>query len=147
MAVHLEELMSDCNLYGLEKVRAYHAVWLNQIKQEQLSWDDTEEKLRFCWALVWHSATSTSMAALISIYAGGKKYSKLTGAYNAPASHVPRPVNPSMRGCVLQEQPAQISTTSVHTAWQPSTMPYPPHRGTAIERGLPGQNTLKRGRI
>ena len=28
MAVHLEDLMSDCALYGWEKVRAYHGVWL-----------------------------------------------------------------------------------------------------------------------
>ena len=52
MAVQLEELMSDCNLCGWERVRPYHSVWLNQIEQGELTWDDTEEKLRFSWAHV-----------------------------------------------------------------------------------------------
>ena len=63
MAIHSEELMSDSGLYGWEKVRAYHGVWLNQLKQGWLTWEDTEEKLRFHWVLIWHPATSTSTAA------------------------------------------------------------------------------------
>ena len=34
MATHLEELMAeDPEMYGLEKVRTYHSVWLNEIEQ------------------------------------------------------------------------------------------------------------------
>ena len=32
MAHHLEDLMSDRNLYGWEKVRAYYGVLLNQME-------------------------------------------------------------------------------------------------------------------
>ena len=33
MASHLEDLMGDSELYGWERVRAYHGVWLNQVEQ------------------------------------------------------------------------------------------------------------------
>ena len=33
MATHLEELMSDAELYSWERVRAHHRVWLNQLEQ------------------------------------------------------------------------------------------------------------------
>ena len=29
MVLHLEELMEDMDVYGLEKVRAFHATWMN----------------------------------------------------------------------------------------------------------------------
>ena len=32
MARHLQELMADIELYGWKKVRAFHAVWLNQLE-------------------------------------------------------------------------------------------------------------------
>ena len=47
MNAHLKDLMVDSELYGLEKVHAYHAVWLNQLEQGWVRWDDQEEKLRF----------------------------------------------------------------------------------------------------
>ena len=58
MAKHLEELMSDCDLYGWEKVKAYHGVLLNQMEQGFLSWSDSDQMLKFCRALVWHSPPS-----------------------------------------------------------------------------------------
>ena len=33
MAAHPKDLMSDAQLYGWECVRAFHGVWLNQLKQ------------------------------------------------------------------------------------------------------------------
>ena len=33
MATHLEELMTDSELYSWQRVTAYHSVWLNQIEQ------------------------------------------------------------------------------------------------------------------
>ena len=33
MATHLEELIADSELYGWERVRAYHRVLLNQLEQ------------------------------------------------------------------------------------------------------------------
>ena len=48
MATHLNELMSDAELYGW----AFHSIWLNQLEQGQCTWIGDEEKLRFRWALV-----------------------------------------------------------------------------------------------
>ena len=33
MASHLQDLMSDSELYGWNKVQTYHAVWINQLEQ------------------------------------------------------------------------------------------------------------------
>ena len=33
MASHLQDLMADTELYGCDKVRALHAVWLNKLEQ------------------------------------------------------------------------------------------------------------------
>ena len=38
MATHLDELMNDAELYGWERVRAYHRVRLNQLEQGQVTW-------------------------------------------------------------------------------------------------------------
>ena len=38
MTKHLEELMADAELYGWESVRAYHAVWLQQIENGMVNW-------------------------------------------------------------------------------------------------------------
>ena len=59
MATHLKDLMSGSELYGWDKVRVYHAVWLNQLEQGCVCWDDEEEKLHFQDALVWHPALTS----------------------------------------------------------------------------------------
>ena len=38
-------LMGYAEVYGWEKVRAYHLVWLNRWKQVWVTWDDDEEKV------------------------------------------------------------------------------------------------------
>ena len=43
MASILEDLMGDVELYGWERIRAYHGVWLNQLEQGGASWEDEEE--------------------------------------------------------------------------------------------------------
>ena len=47
MATHLEDLMSDAELYGWEQTRVLHGVWLNQLELGRTTWHDKEEKLRF----------------------------------------------------------------------------------------------------
>ena len=46
-------------LYSWEPVRAYHAVWPQQVENSHVEWDDSEAKLQFCHALVWHTVIST----------------------------------------------------------------------------------------
>ena len=45
MVSHMEELMGDAGLYGWGRVRAYHAVLLNQIEQGHATWEKDEEKI------------------------------------------------------------------------------------------------------
>ena len=53
--------MGDYDLYGWDKVGAYHRVWLNQLEQDTRKWDNAEEKFR--QVRVWHTPASTSSAA------------------------------------------------------------------------------------
>ena len=54
MLQHLQDLMVDMELYGGEPVRAFHAIWLQQLKQGHATWADKEVKLKYQRALVWH---------------------------------------------------------------------------------------------
>ena len=45
MACHLQELMADMELYGWELVRAFHAIWLQQLENRHVKWDAVEEKM------------------------------------------------------------------------------------------------------
>ena len=56
MTKHLKDLMADAELYDWEPVRAYLAVWLQQIENGRVNWNDSEAKLEFHHALVWHPA-------------------------------------------------------------------------------------------
>ena len=40
MASHLKALMSDAQLYGWERTRAFHGVWLKQLEQGRCTWFD-----------------------------------------------------------------------------------------------------------
>ena len=46
MATHLEELKSDAEHYGWERVRAYPRVWLNQLEQGRAMRELQDEKIR-----------------------------------------------------------------------------------------------------
>ena len=50
--IHIQVLMEDVKLYGWEPVRAYNAVWLQQMEQARASWTDEEKKMKFHKALV-----------------------------------------------------------------------------------------------
>ena len=54
MSSHLTELMADTELYGWEDVRAFHAIWLQQMEQGRATWKDGYLKLTYRRALVWH---------------------------------------------------------------------------------------------
>ena len=56
---HLKKLMADAELYGWESLRAYNAVWLQQIENGRVNWDDGDAKFKFHHTLVWHSAYPT----------------------------------------------------------------------------------------
>ena len=42
MSQCLEDLMDNTDLYGWNRVCAYHAAWLNQLEQDRCSWSDTD---------------------------------------------------------------------------------------------------------
>ena len=66
MANHLQDLMADTEHYGWEQIRAFYAMWLNELEQGRVSWDDDKAKLKFRWAIVWHSASTCSRGPHIS---------------------------------------------------------------------------------
>ena len=88
MSTHRQDLMSDTQWYGWDKVRTFHGVWLNQIEQGRCTWTDKEEKLNFHRALVWHPAsTSLSAAHPLPMNQGGTRHHnhKPPSEYHAPA--------------------------------------------------------------
>ena len=58
--------MADIELYGWDKVRAFHTVSLNQMEQGRASWDNQEATLRLRRALVWHPAATVTMVPTTS---------------------------------------------------------------------------------
>ena len=56
MLKHLSDLMADAAIYGWESVRAFHAVWLQQLENGRVDWGDEDKKLEFWRALVWNKA-------------------------------------------------------------------------------------------
>ena len=86
MATHLEELMSDSELYGWDRVKAYHRVWLNQLEQGWAILEELDEKLRFRRAIIWHLATSASAGHSTSMVSSTIKQQTLGFVYNSLAS-------------------------------------------------------------
>ena len=56
MAKHRKEVIADAEVYGWVPVRAYHAVWLQQIENGIVQWAYVDAKLEFRRVLVWHSS-------------------------------------------------------------------------------------------
>ena len=54
IATYLKAVMSDAELYGWDRARAFHSIWLNQLEQRHCTWMDDEEKLRFRCSPGWH---------------------------------------------------------------------------------------------
>ena len=120
IAQHLEDLMSDCDLYRWEKVRAYHGVLLNQMEQGCLSWEYSEQKVKFHQALLWHSATSppvpsSAQPALSYTSSGTRKLHKTAADYNAPTGQAP--VRCSTGEAVTRGESIQTSSMCAPTAW------------------------------
>ena len=44
---HLQDIMADVELYGWEPIRAFHAIWLQQLEQGCVTWADEEVKLKY----------------------------------------------------------------------------------------------------
>ena len=63
MPSHLKALMSDAQLYGWARTRAFHRVWLNQLEQGRCTWFNEEAKMQFRQTLVWHRARSSPCRA------------------------------------------------------------------------------------
>ena len=54
MGAHPKDLISDAQLYGWDRTRAFHGVWLNQLEQGRCIWFDEDDKMQFHRTLVWH---------------------------------------------------------------------------------------------
>ena len=91
MAHQLEDLKSGCNLYGWEKVRAFHRDLHNQLEQGYYPTHTlTDHILKFYRALVWHSPSppsvpSSAQPALSYTSSGPLRYHKTAKEYNASA--------------------------------------------------------------
>ena len=78
MALHVEELTEDMNVYGWDKVRVFHAAWLNQIEQNRCEWPDDEQKQKMRRSLVWHVAmTSKASSTSFSVGSGTQSASNI----------------------------------------------------------------------
>ena len=87
MAAHLKDLMSDAQLYGWDRAKTFHGIWLNQLKQGHCTWMEKVEKLEFHRALVWYTASSSpSPSPTTRALARTSQHShKSPAEYNAPA--------------------------------------------------------------
>ena len=48
--------MEDMDLYGWDRLHAFHETWLHQLEQGRSTWSDSDHKLRIRRAFVWHVA-------------------------------------------------------------------------------------------
>ena len=85
MAHHLQKLMADTVLYECDKVRVFHAMFLNQLEQGQATWGDEEAKMRFKRALVWHQTTNVTQMATMSAPLPQKMQPRDSQTYNTTA--------------------------------------------------------------
>ena len=95
LASHLQDLISDSELYGWFKVRVNHAVWLNQLEQGRVSWDDVEREaaLSVCPCLVphhhfYHPSSSQLTPSSLRSSSPLESY-----GYNVPVKYFKRHVN------------------------------------------------------
>ena len=73
MASHLKELKSGAELYGWDRTRAFHGIWLNKLEQGRCTWHNETEKLSFLHALGWHLALSSRPLCHLHCLAYGKQ--------------------------------------------------------------------------
>ena len=111
MATHLKDLIGDTERYGLDRVKAYHASWKNQLEQSKVTWENEEVKLCFRHALVWHPATTVIPVAPTSPQPLQKNQSWEGYPFNVLAKPAPRLAIPSTKATALVAQ-----HTSAHIA-------------------------------
>ena len=82
-AEHLKDLMLDVEMHVWVGQNPGFSLCINEPDQTRITWLDDEEKLTFCWALVWHPATSYNLDQVATRTSPTTWQQK--GAYNAPA--------------------------------------------------------------
>ena len=75
----------NAELYCWETVRAYHAVWTNQLEKGRVTWEDEEEKVQFRQVLIWHPANASTPAVSTLAVPAHKKQNKQAFSYSTPA--------------------------------------------------------------
>ena len=85
MVLHLEEIMEDTNVYGWDKVQAFHAAWMNQMEQCRCKWADDQNHLKMRRALVLHATMNSKSSSTATSMGTGKKTGSTAMANNAPA--------------------------------------------------------------
>ena len=88
MARHVQELMTNAELYGWESVRSYHTVRLHQLQNGRVQLDDMETKLQFCCSLVWHPTHPSSKTRTLHNTAPQKRAGKEGPTFNIAAKPV-----------------------------------------------------------
>ena len=112
-----EELMGDAELYGWERVRAYHGVWINKLEQGCTTLEEEEEKIKFQCVLVLSCACNPAFS--------GTMFPTIPWPGLAP-----RPARPSMRGAVPMQQPIPANSMYVAIVWLQSAGPF--HTGDRL---------------
>ena len=108
--------MVDSELYGWPKVRAYHRVWLNQIKQGQAMWMEDEVNMYFfsCPCIAHGNLTHSSCHYL--------SHARLPELTNSRV-HVQQPgleqryIKPSTKWAVWIPQPILTISMPAATVW------------------------------
>ena len=85
MYTHLNDLMSNAQLYGWKRTWNFHWVWLNQFEQGRCTWLDEEAKPQFCRSLIWHLARTSPSCPNISRTSRRTRQHRNQASYNAAA--------------------------------------------------------------
>ena len=137
MVLHLEELMEDTDVYGSDKVQAFHAAWLKQLEQNRCTWSDMEQKFKMR-SLIWHATMTSKVPSASSSTGSGKAISSLR-VYNAQQSLSPRLVKCLIPANALKGMSTQSGNIFALSAWLTSTWHFPILRIHATARRGPNQ--------
>ena len=88
--------MADVELYVWEPVRAFHAVWLQQLEQGCVTWADKEVMLKYRGAFKWHHVAAPFQPALApsqQSLQSQRKQQRRAQLFNIPAK-------PGSKACV-----------------------------------------------
>ena len=85
MVSHLEELMEDTDAYGWDKVRGFHAAWMNQMEQCRCEWGEEDQKLKMKRALILLATMNNKGVSIETSKGAEKKTDSTANAYHVPA--------------------------------------------------------------